>query len=97
MPSQPVLVSLLLVAMAITLIIVPFFWFGEREHCAVILVIPYLFSTIARLHGVKINRYEGVLYGLFAGIGFLIKPYFIMPLILVEAYYLIKKRKLRHY
>jgi hypothetical protein len=97
MPSRPVLVSLLLVAMAIILIIVPFFWFGEREHCAVILVIPYLLSTIARLSGVKINRYEGVLYGLFAGIGFLIKPYFIMPLILVEAYYLIKKRKLRHY
>jgi hypothetical protein len=97
MPSQPVLVSLLLIAMTTCVVILPFLWFGEREHCAVILVIPYLLSTIARLHGVKINRYEGVLYGLFAGIGFLIKPYFIMPLILVEAYYLIKKRKLRYY
>ncbi len=59
--------------------------FGQREHLSVILVAPYLLVGGRRLDGVGTHRWEAGTAGAIAGLGFALKPFFLLPLLLVEA------------
>jgi len=85
---------LLLVTLIFIFILLPVYTFGEREHLTLILIMPYLFLVTLRLKNKLINRYCLLLVGLLAGIGFAIKPHFLIPLMFVELYLMTKKKDL---
>ncbi len=58
--------------------------FGQREHLAVVLTLPYTVVTGLRLSGVALARPAAVGSGVAAALGFALKPYFLVPLALVE-------------
>jgi hypothetical protein len=86
------LANLFLVAIASAFFILPIEQFGQREHLLLLLMLPYLFVIPYRLAGNKLNNAEAIVIGLLAGLGFAMKPYFLITLVLIELYYLIKKR-----
>ncbi len=79
-----------------TVIYVFFFFFsvifGEREFLATIFILPYLMLVNIRIQKRQINLLAIILIGIFAGIGFAIKPYCFMPLIFVEIYLMFQKK-----
>lgn len=79
---------------AFVLLIVPMQNFGQREHLLLILTIPYLLLVTCRLQNEWLNPFYAISIGLFAGIGFIIKPFFLMTFVLVELYCLCYKRNL---
>jgi hypothetical protein len=85
---------ILLVVIAFVFILMPAYSFGEREHFTMMLTLPYLFLLDLRLLNKSINFYLILLIGLAAGIGFAIKPYFLLTLIACELYFMCKKRSL---
>ncbi len=68
--------------------------FGQREHIFLILMMPYLLAAVCFVQNKKINVFYACLIGVMAGLGVGLKPYFLMPFILVEIYLMIKKRSL---
>lgn len=83
-------------AVVATLIYVFFFFFsiifGEREFLTLVFILPYLLLANIRIQKQQINLVAIILIGLFAGIGFAIKPYFLIPLIFVEIYLMFQKQ-----
>lgn len=67
-------------------LVLPFYDFGQREHLLLIFTIPYLLITTLRLQGEKLNPYGSFAIGLFAGLGFIIKPFFLATYLLAEIY-----------
>lgn len=80
--------------LSIVLLIFPHSSFGQREHLFVIFTLPYLFSAAARLYNKKIHILLAILIGIFAGIGFALKPYFLFTFILLEMFFIYKKRNI---
>lgn len=76
---------------AATLLILPNYQFGQREHLLLILVFPYLLCTASRLQGNAINNYLASFVGIFAGLGFAIKPYFVLTFLLIELYFIFQQ------
>ncbi len=68
----------LIVAMAFVLTILPGYQFGQREHFLMILVLPYLISAGVRLKGSDIPRGLAIVTAVLAGIGFCLKPHFVI-------------------
>lgn len=60
--------------------------FGQREHLVVLFAVPYLLAAGARASGAEISPAFAVLVGALGGIGFAIKPHFLLVLVAVEAY-----------
>lgn len=58
--------------------------FGQREHLAVILLLPWLTLTARRLDGGAAPLAVAVAVGVAAGLGIALKPYFLAVLLLVE-------------
>lgn len=79
---------------AFALLILPNSSFGQREHLWVAFSLPYLFAATLRLSNKPINLALAVLIGIFAGLGFVLKPYFLTTLFLLEAFFIYKKRNL---
>ncbi|OGT53591.1 MAG: hypothetical protein A3E84_03585 [Gammaproteobacteria bacterium RIFCSPHIGHO2_12_FULL_42_13] len=73
-------------------LILPADQFAQREHLAIIFVIPYLFSVASHLEikNITSNFYILLFVGTLAGLGFAIKPHFLPALILVELYFTYK-------
>ena len=69
--------------------------FGQREHLAVVLSLPYLLAAARRLEGGGPGVAAGVLIGVAAGLGIALKPYFIAVPFLVEGALLLAGRSLR--
>ena len=84
----------LLIAISFVFILMPGYSFGEREHFALMLTLPYLFLLDLRLSNKSINFYLILLIGIMAGFGFAIKPYFLFTLIACELYFMYKRRNL---
>jgi hypothetical protein len=84
----------LLVAISFTLALMPGYSFGEREHFAIMLSLPYLFLLDLRLADKSLNYSLIILVGIIAGIGFAIKPHFLFVLIACELFFIYKKRNL---
>jgi hypothetical protein len=58
--------------------------FGQREHLAVALILPYAFAASAEARGERPPRGLAIVTGLLAGIGFSLKPFFVFPAAAVE-------------
>lgn len=75
------------------LILLPAESFGQREHLSIVLVFPYIFLMAARLEGLSLSRPLASLVGVLAGIGFGIKPFFVIPLCMAESYFYFRRRR----
>lgn len=60
--------------------------FAQREHIMLILLLPYLLAVAVRATRLPLDKATAVLIGLIAGLGVALKPYFLLPWFLVEAY-----------
>lgn len=85
----------ILITLATIFCILPVNQFGQREHIFLILIMPYLFLTIARLSNQPIYFYFAIIVGLLGGIGFAIKPFFLAPLFIIESYIVFKNKSFR--
>lgn len=85
--TQTSIVSLLLFVLAVLFLIAPLSDFGQREHFLVILSAPYFLIVAARLQGKQPGTGLPIIIGILAGLGFIIKPYFLIALFLIELYY----------
>ncbi|OGT30342.1 MAG: hypothetical protein A3E87_01245 [Gammaproteobacteria bacterium RIFCSPHIGHO2_12_FULL_35_23] len=97
LPKQTALIFWLIVLWTAYFAILPFFWFAEREHFTALLVLPYLLLTVLRLQNKPVKTSEAICYSLLAALGISLKPYFLIPLVLVEGYYLLHIRKILTY
>ena len=69
--------------------------FGQREHLFLILYFPFFLARWLRWSGNSLSNWEAGLAGVLAGIGLCFKPYFFIPAVLCELYWLSEKRKFR--
>jgi len=76
----------LVVGLGCLTLILPARDFGQREHLMSIAVLPYLFAASARASGRRLPARSALAVGLLAGLGFAIKPYFLLVWIAVELY-----------
>jgi hypothetical protein len=69
--------------------------FGQREHLLMVAVTPYLVLSAlraeGRAEGATVSRGLRIPIALIAGLGFTIKPHFLLPLTLVELYLLVNR------
>ena len=72
-----------LAVVALALLLVPGYAFGQREHLAVVLSFPYLLSVALGLGG---SGPGGTARGLLAGLGFAFKPHFVLVPLLAEGW-----------
>ena len=66
--------------------------FGQREHLMLVLVMPYVFASAARLMGYPLQIKFAAILGLLAGIGFTFKPHFLFAYLCIETYLLVAHR-----
>ena len=69
----------LLGAAALATYVLPWAVFGEREHVALVLVLPYVLLFAARESRATLPLRSAVVAGALAGFGFAIKPHFVVP------------------
>lgn len=84
------LIAPFILTLAITLVLLPAHDFGQREQFSLMLGFPYLLTLAIRMKGGNIPISLAAYIGLIAGIGFAIKPYFLIPWLLVESYFIYK-------
>ncbi len=77
-----------------TLFFVPAVAFAQREHILVIFMLPYLLSAALALNNQPVHPMLAVLVGTMAGLGFALKPFFLVTPCLIELYFIIKRRQL---
>lgn len=92
--NQTLAGSVFFIALAFLLLLFPQHEFGQKEHLLFIFVMPYFCLMASRLQGEKINSYFALIIGLFAALGFAIKPHFLISLVLIELYYMSVKRSI---
>lgn len=80
--------------LSFSFIVLPFYEIGQREHFLIMLCLPYLLLMVCRLDNQAIYPFYAVIIGLFAGIGFCIKPQFLIAFILMEFFFLIRIRNI---
>jgi hypothetical protein len=73
----------------------PWLHYGQREHILLFLVLPYLVMAAGRLEGQAPPSHEAVLAGLCAGIGFALKPHYLLAVLAVEGLLLARARRVR--
>jgi hypothetical protein len=78
--------SFVLTVLAALHLFLPRAEFGQREHLMLLLTMPYYFSVVARGTEQPLSRNEGLLTGTLAGLGFAIKPHFLLVLAACELY-----------
>lgn len=67
--------------------------FGHREHLIYLLTMPYVFAAAVRLENRPINRITAILIGIMAGLGIVLKPYFLLLWIGLEIYSIFVNKK----
>jgi hypothetical protein len=65
--------------------------FGQREHLLLILVLPYAMAAVAEAGGTCLSRTMAILVGAMAGVGFALKPFFVIPALLIEAFLALRR------
>ena len=86
--------SIFLLTIAFVLLVQPPYFFGQREHTALILTIPYFLLFALRLESKKIDTVLTVIIAILASVGFAIKPQFCLAFFLTEIVLLIKRKSL---
>lgn len=76
------------------MLFLPSFVFAQREHILIIFMLPYLLSAALALENKPVHPAMAVLIGVMAGLGFALKPFFLVTPCLVELYFIIKQRRL---
>jgi hypothetical protein len=66
--------------------------FGEREQLMLSLITPYLVLAAVRAAKLPVGRWEAAGIGVLAGLGFALKPHFLLLLVAVEAYLMLRRR-----
>lgn len=79
--------------LSFVLLFVPNRDFGQREHVMVIFCVPYVVASMARSIGKKIPSSLGWIIGIMAGLGFVLKPHFLLLWIAVEVFLLLTKKQ----
>ncbi len=69
--------------------------FGQREHLFLILYFPFLVARWLRWSGSKLSSWEAAMVAIPAGIGLSLKPYFLIPAVFIEIFWLADKRTYR--
>jgi hypothetical protein len=77
---------------AMVLLIMPYYDLGQREHLLVIFTIPYYLLLCTRLSGHKIHPLLLVAIGVYASLGFALKPYFLCAPLLTELYFMLRMK-----
>lgn len=67
---------------------------GQREHLFAMLYLPYLFVRWSRGYEIPLRGSFTITAGLLAGVGASIKPHFLIVAVTVEAYLLLRHRRL---
>lgn len=88
-----ILRNIFLIILLAIFLILPMRDFSQREHLMLIVAMPYLFLMVWRLSGYEVSGWIAALIGFVAGMGFALKPYFLLVPLLVEAYYFIHERR----
>jgi hypothetical protein len=84
--------SFLIIGLAAVYMFLPRIEFGQREHLMLLFTMPYYFSVAA--HGTAPQpRREALLTGTLAGLGFALKPHFLLVLIACEVYLALSRRR----
>jgi hypothetical protein len=91
--QEKILKNLFLITLLSVFLILPVQHLGQRDNLLVILTMPYLLLTVYRLQNNSIQPYYGILVGLLAGLGFAIKPHFLLTPLLIEIYYIYSTKK----
>lgn len=68
---------------------------GQREQIAILFSLPYFVLLAARLEGAHVSARLALAVGISAGLGFALKPFFVVPLALGELLLLVEHRSLR--
>lgn len=71
-------------ALFAVLVLAPLHQRGQREHLSVLLVLPWIVTGARRIEGTNPAGLWTSLAGLLAGLGFALKPFFFLPLMLLE-------------
>lgn len=69
------------------------FEFGQREHLSLVLVFPFVLLVARLIDAPGPAGREDVLAGVLAGIGFAIKPHFLLALLPLQLYALVRRRR----
>ena len=67
-------------------------YFGEREHLMLVLISPYLVLVAVRASKQPVSGREAAGAGALAGLGFALKPHFLLVFVAAEAYLLVRRR-----
>ncbi|HEU4800077.1 MAG TPA: hypothetical protein VFS94_05555 [Gemmatimonadales bacterium] len=67
-----------LLAVTFALFVLPRLDWGEREHLALALMLPWLAVAVRRLEGGEVSRGMALMTGLAAGLGIALKPHFVL-------------------
>ena len=94
--DQSILTCWLKIALSWLYWIFPAFAFGEREHIVVMLLMPYVFSVLAKITQQNVSNTKRIFVSLFAAIGFITKPFFLLCFIFNELFILAKTKKIKH-
>lgn len=86
------LAYLFLIALIFIILFLPFYEFGQRDHLFFIFMMPYVLMLICRLQNKVIRPRYAISIGIFAGLGFALKPQFMIPFILMEFYFVFYKK-----
>jgi len=84
-----------LVLAAIVLTVGPADQFGQREHFLMALVLPYLVLTALRARGRELSWAAAAALGFAAGLGFALKPHYLLVPLALEVYRLAATRRWR--
>lgn len=82
------------IVLAFVYLIYPMQQMGQREHIFFMLSMPYLLLAANRLENNNISTTLSVVAGLLAGVGFSIKPQFLLTPIFIELFLMYKKKNL---
>lgn len=77
---RPSALVVLCLCTVLALALQPGYELGQREHLAILLVMPYLLLLAARLEHAHVASLLALGVGLAAGLGFALKPFFVLPL-----------------
>ena len=75
------------------LLFIPGYDFGQREHWILLLTLPYVIARCRRAAETELSCFAGVTIGFAAGLGFCLKPYFLLVPICLEIWLLAQTRR----
>lgn len=91
--ARPMLVAWLAAALYVALLL-PGYAFGQREHIALLCVLPYLVEAARRIDGRPVGRGNHLAVAALASLGMAIKPHFLLVALLVEGFAWLRLRRL---